>query len=139
MVQNVNFSLVGQNSDLSLKLNSTHSTWVQGCARFPKQSLRCQDIEISCKLKIILLTLKNVIFNRSLFVNSETSIGFMVSKRVQKWSQILILNLGWRCSQIEATLTGNFHSLSQKMWLFTNGTKHRQIICHRKLFSSVLI
>ena len=32
------------------------------------------------------------------------------------------------------TLTSNFYSLSRKMWLFTNNTKHRKIIYHWKAF-----
>ena len=42
------------------------------------------------QIEKITLTSKNVIFNRSSFANFETFIGFVASKQVWKWSQILI-------------------------------------------------
>ena len=40
-----------------------------------------------------MLTSKYIIFNGSSFINHKVSIGFVASKRAQKWFQILIPSL----------------------------------------------
>ena len=82
-----------------------------------------------------MLTSKNKIFNESLFSNSDTTIGFLALKRVWEWSQIRISSPSCPCMQNEAHFNYQFHSLSWKMWLFTNNFKHRQIIHCWKYFS----
>ena len=60
------------------------------------------------------LTSRNVIFNRSSFRDFETTIGFLASKRVQKWSQILISSPGWPCTQNETRLNWQFTNCLEK-------------------------
>ena len=76
----------------NLKLRPYSSTRIQW---YENRALNFTQIEI------IVLTLKNTIFNISSFVNSETTIGFMALKQVREWSQILILSPGWPCTQNE--------------------------------------
>ena len=52
-------------------------------------------------------TSKIELFNCSLFGNSKTINGFVTSKRVQEWSQILIWCPGWLYTQNERTLIDN--------------------------------
>ena len=58
------------------------------------------------------LILKNAIFNGNSFAKSKTLIGFMASKKVREWSQILILSLGWSDTQNETNLNGHFLTVS---------------------------
>ena len=51
------------------------------------------------QIEIIVVTSKNVFFNESLFANFETTIGFILSKWIRRWSQILIRSPGWPCTQ----------------------------------------
>ena len=64
------------------------------------------------------LILKNVISNESSFQDSKTAIGLVASKRVQNWSQILILSPGWPCKQNEVQIKLVFSKLSRKMLFF---------------------
>ena len=92
MVQNINFSLIGQNSDLSLKLNFTRQHESKDMFSFQK---RASDVKI---LKFHVnqdnsAYPRKCIFNRISFVNSDTAIGFVALKQFREWSQILISNL----------------------------------------------
>ena len=83
------------------------------------------------QIETIVLTSKNMIFNGSLFSNSETVIRFVASKQVQEWSWISILSPNWHCKQNEANFNWQFfYSSSWKMWFFTNDNKPRHIIYH---------
>ena len=67
---------------------------------------------------MIELTLRNVISKGSSFRDFETTIRFIVSKRVRRWSRFLISSPGWSYLQNEAQLNGIFYSFSQKKWHF---------------------
>ena len=63
----------------------------------------------------IRLILKNTIFNRSSFAEYKAVIGFVASKWVWEWSQILILSPGWPSIQNKAKfLTVNFTNYLEK-------------------------
>ena len=93
---------------------------------------KCKQIEI------IRLTSKNINFNESSFVKSETSIGFVVSKRVWEWSRISFLSPVWSYTQNKAKfLTINSQTVSKNVTFFTKDFKHRYIIYHWKVFFSM--
>ena len=121
IVQNVNFSPVSQNSNSSLKLNSTHYHEFRGMLGFQN---RVMNIKLLTQTETIMFTSKNAIFTESSFANSETTIGFMTLKQVWEWSQILILSPGWPCTQNEINFNCQFHSLSQKNVIFLQITSN---------------
>ena len=86
------------------------------------------------QIEIIVLTSKNVIFNGSLFANSENSIGLVASKWVKEWSWILIQSLGWPCTQNKTNFNCNFTDYLKKRDFFVHDFKHRQIIYRWKAF-----
>ena len=55
-----------------------------------------------------------MIFNGSLFANSEIVIEFMALEQVQRWFQILILSPGWPCMKNEANLNWHFWQFVSK-------------------------
>ena len=94
IIQNVNFSLVSQNSDSTLKLNLTRQHKFKSILGFQNKALNIKLLKFT-QIKTIRLTSKNTIFNGTSFAKSETITRFVASKRVWEWSRILILSLGW--------------------------------------------
>ena len=96
------FSHVSENNYLSSKLDSTHKNESRGMFSFQNRAQK--QISRNCMqngLKV--LSSKNVFFKRSSFGNFETIIGFMASKKVFEWSQILILSPSWPYTQNETS------------------------------------
>ena len=96
IVQNVNFLFISQNNDLSLKLNLINMS-LEVCS-ISKTAPRILSYWNFTQIETIGFTLKNAIFNGNSFAKFETSIRFVVSKRVWEWSQILIPNPDWPCT-----------------------------------------
>ena len=102
MVQNIKFSLVGQNNDLSLKLNPNNKQESIVMLNFQNRALDLKILKFHANRNNSAYPEKNVIFNGSSFTNSENTIGFFVLKRVQLWSQILISSLDFSSMQNKA-------------------------------------
>ena len=85
-------------------------------------------------IETIVLTSKKIIFNGNSFANFEADIGFVSSKQVCEWSQILISSSGWPCTQNESKFKLSIHRLFRKTWIFANDFKYRHIIYHWKEF-----
>ena len=81
---------VSQNSDLSSKLNPTHQHDFKGMFGFQNKIMDIKLLKFHAN-RDNMTYIENIIFNGSLFVKYDTAIGFVVLKRVQEWSWILIL------------------------------------------------
>ena len=93
IIQNVKILPINQNNDLSSQLNHTRQHKSKGMLSFQNKALDIKLLKIT-QIETIRLTSKNMIFNRSSFSIYETAIGFMLLKRIRKWSQFLILSPG---------------------------------------------
>ena len=79
MIQIVILQPVSQNSYLSSKLNPTSQNKSMHMLSFQNRALDIKILKIYAS-EIIMLTSKNESFNGSSFANSDTAIGFLVSK-----------------------------------------------------------
>ena len=79
-----------------------------------------------------------MISNEDLFWNSDAVIAFVVSKRVRRRSQFLILSPGWPCTQNNSCLNWHFHSFSWKTQLWANDIKHEHVIHYWKWFFTTI-
>ena len=77
MVQNINFSLVSQNNDSSLKLNSTHQHESRGTLGFQNRVLNVKILKFHANRDKNAYLEKKLICNGSSFANFETPIRFM--------------------------------------------------------------
>ena len=90
---------------------------------------RAPDIKLpKIHANAIMLTLKNVIFNRSSFANSDATIGFVTSKQVRKWSRILISSPCCSYTQKETNFLLSIHNLSRKKCDFLQMTSNIGIL-----------
>ena len=92
-IQNVNFVPVSQNNDLSL-INANRQHESNGMLGFQNKAPYIMLMKFYANQDNN-VTSENVIFNGSSFSNSETTIGFLASKRIQEWSRILISSPSW--------------------------------------------
>ena len=107
IVQNIKFSPAGKKNDSSLKLDLTRQHESRVCSIFKKETWMSKYWNF-IQIETIIPTSKNMIFNESLFANFETTIRFVVSKRVRDWSPFLILSSDWPCTQNEANFNWQF-------------------------------
>ena len=118
MVQNVNFSSVGQNGDLSLKLNPTHQHEFRGILDFQNRVLNVKILKFNSNWDNSAY-LEKYDFQRKLGYQFEIVIGFVTSKQVHKWSMIMISSLSWLCTQNEANFNWQFsHFVSKNVTFF---------------------
>ena len=83
-----------------------------------------------------MLTSKNLIFNGSLFANSETVIGFMATKWVWEWFWILIPSPVSSAHKMRQTLTVNFIVYLEKCNFLQTTSNIGKLYIVEKYFSS---
>ena len=94
IVQKVQFLSVSQNSDLSLKLDSTGQNEFRGILVFRNGVLKVYRPNFHAK-RSSRLTSRNTFSNGGLFQNFEPTTKFVVSKWVGSWSRFLVLSPSW--------------------------------------------
>ena len=108
------FLRVSQNSDLSSQLNPTHQHDSKGILSFQNRALSVKLLKFHANIDERTY-IEKCDFQWNVFVKFETAIGFVASKRVQRWSQIFILSPNQSYTQNETTLNWQFLQFYRKI------------------------